>query len=155
MTVHPAGKMLPWTLSSLDLKKKPPKTGKTVRFWPLGRCTIFGVGAIVPAHGTASPQGRSCGLVRRSGLLEWTAVCKADVMGLACRRIAFGQRQPTQRWQQVLPYLYPRSGGLVNALVVSRGALLGSRTAFVVVGASRGFGALQMLRIVAGLLLLA
>jgi hypothetical protein len=52
------------------LKKKPPKTGKTVRFWPLGRCTIFGVGAIVPAH--------------ERSRLEKVAVSSYDFRGCSC-----------------------------------------------------------------------
>ena len=47
----------------MDLKKKPPKTGRTVRFCPLGRCTIFEVGAIVIAQGRVSSR-RKIGAVR-------------------------------------------------------------------------------------------
>ena len=38
--VQPGGKAEWWVLRSLDLKYSPPKTGWTVRVWPLGRWTI-------------------------------------------------------------------------------------------------------------------
>lgn len=98
MTVHPAGKTLPWRLSSLDLKKKPPKTGKTVKFWPLGRCTRFGVGAIALAHGTVSSRGRGRELVRLWVLLKWVTTCEVFITGSA---LPFGFDQRCQGLQQV------------------------------------------------------
>jgi hypothetical protein len=98
MTVHPAGKTLPWRLSSLDLKKKPPKTGRTVKFWPLGRCTMFGVGAIALAHGTVSSRCRVRELVRLWVLLKWVTTCEVFITGSA---LPFGSGQRCQGLQQV------------------------------------------------------
>ena len=50
MMVHPAGNTELCRLRSLALKKRPPKTGVTVRVWPLGRCTVLGaIFNILPA----------------------------------------------------------------------------------------------------------
>lgn len=53
--VQPGGNGEWWFARSLDRKKRPPKTGVTVKFWPFGRCTIEG--AIVVSAGEEDGEG--------------------------------------------------------------------------------------------------